>query len=83
MQIGGVGLSTKVLEEVRDGKAQFGVDLQAYLDGYYGLLIAYQKAKFDMSPAEPVFAGPRLVFKDDAQRAIDLNKEYPGYRGTE
>lgn len=83
VQIGGVGLSTKVLEEVRDGKALFGVDLQAYLDGYYGLLIAYQKAKFDMSPAEPVFAGPRLVFKDDAQRAIDLNKEYPGYRGTE
>jgi simple sugar transport system substrate-binding protein len=83
VKIGGVGLSTKVLEEVRDGKALFGVDLQAYLDGFYAVLIAYQKAKFDMAPAEPVFAGPRLVFQSDAQRAIDLNKEYPGYRGTE
>jgi simple sugar transport system substrate-binding protein len=83
VQIGGVGLSTKVLELVRDGKAQFGVDLQAYLDGYYALTIAYLKAKFDMSPAEPVFAGPRLVFKDDAAKALDLNKQYPGYRGTE
>lgn len=83
VKIGGVGLSTKVLEEVRDGKAQFGVDLQAYLDGYYSLLIAYHKAKFDMAPAEPVFAGPHILFKDDAQRAIDLNKQFPGYRGTE
>jgi simple sugar transport system substrate-binding protein len=83
VKIGGVGLSTKVLEEVRDGKAQFGVDLQAYLDGFYAVTIAYQKAKFDMSPAEPVFAGPRLVFQKDAQRAIDINKEFSGYRGTE
>jgi simple sugar transport system substrate-binding protein len=83
VKIGGVGLSTKVLEEIRDGKAFFGADLQSYLDGYYSLLIAYQKAKFDMSPAEPVFVGPHLLFKDDAQRTIDLNKEFPGYRGTE
>ena len=83
IKIGGVALSTKVLEEVRDGKALFDVDLQGYLDGYYSLLIAYQKAKFDMSPAEPVFAGPHFMFKNDAQRIIDLNKEFPGYRGTE
>lgn len=83
VKIGGVGLSTKVLEEVRDGKAQFGIDLQAYMDGFYTIVIAYQKAKFDMSPAEPVFAGPHFVYQADAQRVIDINKQYPGYRGTE
>jgi simple sugar transport system substrate-binding protein len=83
IKIGGLTLARKVLEEVRDGKVLFDVDLQGYLDGYFALTIAYQKAKFDMVPAEPVFAGPHFVFQKDAQRIIDLNKEYPGYRGTE
>ena len=81
--IGGLTLARKVLEDVRDGKVLFDVDLQGYLDGYFAVTIAYQKAKFDMVPAEPVFAGPHFVYQKDAQRIIDLNKEFPGYRGTE
>ena len=50
--IGGSGLSTKVLELVRDGEVMFGVDLQAYLDGYYGIVLAYQKAVYDLGPVE-------------------------------
>ncbi len=82
-KIGGLTLSKKVLELVRDGKVLFDVDLQGYLDGYFGLIMAYQKAKFDMLPAAPVMAGPHFVFQKDAQHIMDINKEYAGYRGTE
>jgi simple sugar transport system substrate-binding protein len=83
MKIGGLTLSKKVLEAVRDGKVLFDVDLQGYLDGYLGLTMAYQKAKFDMLPAAPVMAGPHFIFQKDAQHIMDINKEYAGYRGTE
>lgn len=82
IKIGGSGLSTQVLEDIRDGKVMFGVDLQAYLDGYYGIVLAYQKAKYDLSPVQPIFAGPRFVYKDDAQKIIDVNQKYVGIRGT-
>ena len=83
MKIGGLTLSKKVLEAVRDGKVLFDVDLQGYLDGYLGVTMAYQKAKFDMVPAAPVMAGPHFIFQKDAQHIMDINKEYAGYRGTE
>jgi len=82
IKIGGSGLSTKVLEDIRDGKVMFGVDLQAYLDGYYGIVMAYQKAVYELAPVEPIFAGPRFVYKDDAQKIIDVNAKYLGIRGT-
>ena len=41
----------------------FDVDLQGYLDGYFALTIAYQKAKFDMVPAEPVFAVAAIAMR--------------------
>lgn len=82
IKIGGSGLSTKVLEQIRDGKVLFGVDLQAYLDGYYGIVLAYQKAVYNLSPVEPIYAGPRFVYKDDAQSIIDINAKYVGIRGT-
>jgi simple sugar transport system substrate-binding protein len=82
-KIGGLTLSKPVLEAVRDGKVLFDVDLQGYLDGYLGLTMAYQKAKFDILPAAPVMAGPHFIFQKDAQHIMDINKEYAGYRGTE
>ncbi|RBP10568.1 monosaccharide ABC transporter substrate-binding protein (CUT2 family) [Roseiarcus fermentans] len=83
VEIGGLTVSRRVLEAVRDGKAMFVVDLQGYLDGYFGLTMAYQKAKFDMLPAEPIFAAPHFILQGDAQHIIDVNKEYAGYRGVE
>lgn len=82
IKIGGMGLSTKVLEDIRDGKVMFGVDLQAYLNGYYAMIVAYQKAMFDLSPVEPLFTGPRFVYQADAQKIIDVNTKYVGIRGT-
>ncbi len=83
IKIGGLTLSRQVLEAVRDGKVLFDVDLQGYLDGYFGLTMAYQKAKFDMLPAQPIFAAPHFIMQQDAQHIIDINKEYSGYRGVE
>lgn len=79
--IGGSGLTTQVLEKVRDGEVAFAIDLQPYLSGYYGLLLAYHKVVYDLLPAEPVIIGPRFVFADEAQPILDINAQYTGIRG--
>ncbi|MGO4567020.1 sugar ABC transporter substrate-binding protein [Rhizobium sp. 2YAF20] len=82
IKIGGSGLSTAVLEGIRDGKVQFGVDLQAYLDGYYSILLAYQKVKYNLAPVQPMYAGPRFVYQKDAEKILLVNEKYVGIRGT-
>jgi len=81
IKIGGLGISTQVLADIRDGKVMFGTDLQAYAFGYYSIVLAYQKAKYDLMPTEPLFFGPRFVYPPDAQKIIDINEKYTGIRG--
>lgn len=82
IKIVGAGLSTQVLEGVRDGAVLAGLDLQPYLDGYYGLLAAYQLVKYRFIAPEPIITGPRVVLQPDAQNIIDINAQYVGIRGV-
>jgi len=83
IKIGGTGLSTQVLEALRDGKLLFAADLQAYTYGYYSIVMAYQKNRYDLVPIEPVIFGPRFIYQDDAQKIIDINEKYVGIRGIQ
>ena len=46
-----LGLSVNALQALHDGKLQLIADMQPYLDGYYGLVAAYQYVKYGMLPA--------------------------------
>jgi len=81
VKIGGTGLSSQVLEGLRDGKILFAADLQAYTYGYYSVIMAYQKARYDLTPIEPVIFGPRFIYHDGAQKILDINEKYVGIRG--
>lgn len=75
------GISTKVLEYLRDGKVAAVFDPQPYLDGYYSIVQAVHHVRYGLSPLESVIVGPVPLTKEDAQKVIDINKQYLGIRG--
>jgi simple sugar transport system substrate-binding protein len=79
---GSLGLSLGSLSALKDGKLLFIADLQPYLDGYYGLLAAYQYAKYRMLPLGQISTGPLMLDKDNVDEVLRINKTYPGVRGA-
>ncbi len=79
---GSLGLSVPALQALRDGKTLFIADLQPYLDGYYAILEAYQYAKYGMLPVGEIHTGAQILTKDNADKILQINKEYPGVRGA-
>ena len=77
-----LGLSVNALEALRDGKLGLITDLQPYLDGYYGILAAYQYVKYGMLPLGQISTGPLMITKDNVDQVLKINKEYPGVRGA-
>ena len=56
--------------------------MQPYLDGYYGLVAAYQYVKYGMLPAGQILTGPLMITKDNVDQVLKISKEYPGVRGA-
>lgn len=79
---GSLGLSLGSLEALKKGDLLFIADLQPYLDGYYGILAAYQYAKYKMVPLGAIPTGPLILTKKNVDEVLKINKEYPGVRGA-
>ncbi len=79
---GSLGLSLGSLSALKDGKLLFIADLQPYLDGYYGLLAAYQYAKYRMLPMGQISTGPLMLDKSNVDEVLKINKDFPGVRGA-
>ena len=77
-----LGLSVNALQALHDGKLQLIADMQPYLDGYYGLVAAYQYVKYGMLPAGQVLTGPLMITKDNVDQVLKISKQYPGVRGA-
>ena len=77
-----LGLSVNALQALHDGKLQLIADMQPYLDGYYGLVAAYQYVKYGMLPAGQILTGPLMITKDNVDQVLKISKEYPGVRGA-
>jgi simple sugar transport system substrate-binding protein len=79
---GSLGLSLGSLQALKDGKLLFIADLQPYLMGYYSILAAYQYAKYGVLPLGTIPTGPMMITKDNVDKIINLNKQFPGVRGA-
>jgi ABC-type sugar transport system substrate-binding protein len=77
-----LGLSVNALQALHDRKLQLIADMQPYLDGYYGLVAAYQYVKYGMLPAGQVLTGPLMITKDNVDQVLKISKQYPGVRGA-
>jgi len=68
-------LSPEVLEAVKDGRIQFAVDQQAYLQGYMPVVMLTQQARYGLFPAQGqvVSTGPNFVTEDNADLALQTS----------
>jgi simple sugar transport system substrate-binding protein len=82
VQNASLGLTVNALGALHDGKLSVIADLQPYLDGYYGILAAYQYAKYGMLPLGQLSTGPLMITKDNVDQVLKINKDSPGVRGA-
>jgi simple sugar transport system substrate-binding protein len=71
-------LSEGILKSVRDGKMEFAIDQQQYMQGYLPIVLLRLYKKFGLMPGADVLTGPGLVTKDNAASVIDWSAK--GYR---
>ena len=62
---------TVALQQIKNGKIDFLINEQPYLDGYYGVLFAYHYAKYGLAPVGPVSTGPSVVDKTNIDKILD------------
>ena len=72
---GTFALSPGVLEAIRDGKMDFTIDQQPYLQGYLPVVFLTQHAKYQVLPAGTVQTGPLFVTQENAAQVIELSKQ--------
>ncbi len=68
--LGSWDLSTNILNRIKSGKQLFTIDQEPYLQGYYGVLVGFQYAKFGIIPSSPIPTGPNVIVKSNAAQAI-------------
>jgi simple sugar transport system substrate-binding protein len=71
-------LSEGILQAVADGKMDFAIDQQQYMQGYLPVAILRLYLKYGLMPGADVLTGPGFVTKDNALNVIQWSKE--GYR---
>jgi simple sugar transport system substrate-binding protein len=75
IRFGTFDLSPSVLAAVRDGKMEFAIDQQQYLQGYLSVAMLALNARYGLLPAGVVMTGPGFVEKANAAQVIDLSKK--------
>ena len=68
--VGTFDLSPDVIAAIQDGGIAFAIDQQPYVQGYLGVTFLYLKATNgnDVGGGQPVYSGPALVTKDNADQ---------------
>ena len=82
VQVGTLELSQVAINDVKSGTMLFLVNEQPYLDGYYGVLFAYQYVKYGLSPVGTVNTGPSIINKSNIDRVIKTTQQYPNILGS-
>lgn len=73
VKVASYDLSANFLKAVSEGKAEFAVDQQPYLQGYVPVAMLAQRAKYGTLPAGNVPSGPSFVTKANAAQVIGLS----------
>jgi simple sugar transport system substrate-binding protein len=73
VHVGTFALSPGVLEAIRDGKMDFTIDQQPYLQGYLPVVFLTQNAKYHVLPSGTVQTGPLFVIQENAAQVIELS----------
>ena len=82
VMVGTMEVSKVALQQIKDGKLLFLINEQPYLDGYYGVLFAYQYAKFGLAPVGVVSTGPSVVDKSNVEKISTVFEKYSNVIGS-
>jgi simple sugar transport system substrate-binding protein len=66
-------MSPGFLEAVENGKADFAIDQQQFLQGYLPVSFLALNAKYGLMPGGNVPSGPNLITKDKAKQVVELS----------
>ncbi|MER8479292.1 substrate-binding domain-containing protein [Mesorhizobium sp. M1163] len=81
--IGTVTLSSSVLDAIANGEITYAVDEQPFLQGFYGIAMASQYARYKVHPTAPILTGGLVIDKTNVNDVIAIQKQFPGLRGAE
>jgi simple sugar transport system substrate-binding protein len=82
VHVGTMEISRVALQEVQNGKIDFLVNEQPYLDGYFGVVFATLYAKYGLAPVGPVATGPSIVDKKNIDKILKVFDTYPNVIGS-
>jgi simple sugar transport system substrate-binding protein len=78
IQFGTFDLSAPILEAIDEGRMDFAIDQQQYMQGYLPVVILRLYAKFGLMPGADVLTGPGFVTQANAASVIEWSAQ--GFR---
>jgi simple sugar transport system substrate-binding protein len=82
VHVGTMEISRVALQQIQNGKIDFLVNEQPYLDGYFGVVFATLYAKYGLAPVGPVATGPSIVDKKNIDKILHVFETYPNVIGS-
>ncbi|MBO6638425.1 MAG: substrate-binding domain-containing protein [Roseitalea sp.] len=82
VRVGTIDLSNLALELIREGRMDFAIDQQPFLQGYYGVLLAQQHLDFGLAPTNAMNSGPLLIDSSNVNDVLAVGSRFPGVRGA-
>jgi simple sugar transport system substrate-binding protein len=83
VKVGTLEISKVALQQIHDGKIEFLINEQPYLDGFYGVLFAYHYVKYGLAPVGMVHTGPSVVDKKNVDKIQDVFNKYANVVGSQ
>lgn len=68
--LGSWDLSTNILNRILAGTQEFTIDQEPYLQGFYGIIVGFQYAKYGVIPSAVIPTGPNVINKANAAQTI-------------
>ena len=75
-------ISRIALQQIQNGKIEFLINEQPYLDGYFGVVFATLYAKYGLAPVGAVSTGPSIVDKKNIDKILKVFDTYPNVIGS-
>ena len=76
MHFGTIDLGAPVLDALKDGKIDFAIDQQQFLEGYMPVLMLTNYLRYALQPVANFFpTGPGLVTKNNAEKITKLTAQ--------
>ncbi len=75
IKLGTFDLSPTVLQALDDGKMEFAIDQQQFMQGYLPIVLLTLNHKYGLMPGADVLTGPGFVTPDNAAQVIELSAQ--------